>query len=117
MVRSKILVDGNCIVCDFEVAHYKRKAPEQFDIVDISAPEFNAAQYGLDPNDVNKNLHVLTAKGEVKKGVEAFAQIWSQIPSYSWAAKAIKWPVVYQSALVGYEVFTFVRPLLPKKRS
>ena len=48
--KTKIFFDGNCIVCDTEVAHYKRIAPEIFDIVDISAAGFDAAKFGAVQN-------------------------------------------------------------------
>ncbi len=113
-IKSKIFVDGNCIVCDMEIAHYKRIAPELFDIVDINADGFDAKKYGLTPEGVQKNMHLLTSNGELKVGVDAFAHIWSQIVKYSFAAKAIRWPIVYPLAKVGYKVFATIRPLLPK---
>lgn len=114
--KTKILVDGNCIVCDMEVAHYKKIAPESFDIVDISDPSFKAEKYGLTTEAVNKHLHVQTPEGEVKVGVEAFAHIWSRIPKYALADKAIRLPVVNSVARVGYAGFAAIRPWLPKKK-
>ncbi len=116
MLKTKIFVDGNCIVCDAEVAHYKRIAPELFEVVDISAPEFNAAAFGLSPDAVNREMHVLTPEGELKTGVEAFAHIWSRLPKYQWAGKLIKKPGVFQLAKAGYRVFAANRHLLPKKK-
>jgi len=114
--KTKILVDGNCIVCDLEVSHYKKIAPEEFEIVDISDPLFKAEQFGLTTEAVNKHLHVQTPDGEVKVGVEAFAHIWSRIPQYSLADKAIRLPLVNGIARIGYAGFAAVRPWLPKKK-
>jgi predicted DCC family thiol-disulfide oxidoreductase YuxK len=113
--RTKIFVDGNCIVCDFEVSHYKRIQPEAFDIVDISDPSFDAQKFGLTTEAVNKHMHVQTPTGEIKKGVEAFAHIWSRIPKYKWANKAIDLPVINGLAKIGYVGFAAIRPWLPKK--
>lgn len=115
MTKSKILADGNCIVCDLEVAHYKRVAPDLFEIVDISAEDFDPKPFGLSAADVNKNIHVITPDGEVKVGVDAFAHIWSRMNRYRWASRLIKSPVVHPLARAGYEVFTWIRPYLPKK--
>lgn len=115
--RSKIFVDGNCIVCDFEVSHYKRLAPELFDIVDISNPSFDASAHGLTTEAVNKHLHVQTPQGEIFKGVDAFAHIWSRIPRYQFAYKLVNLPVVKTLAKLGYAVFGEVRPWLPKKHA
>lgn len=113
--RSKIFVDGNCVVCDFEISHYKRIAPDLFEIIDISAPNFDAAAHGLTTEAVNKHLHVQTPAGEVLKGVDAFAHIWSRIPRYRFANKAVNLPGLRSLAKAGYAVFVEVRPYLPKK--
>lgn len=115
-MKTKILVDGNCIVCDVEVAHYKRMAPELFEIVDISAPNFDASEYDLTPQAVNKHLHVISTSGEVKKGVDAFSHIWSLIPRYAPLNKLLKVPLAKPVANFGYEIFAAVRPWLPKRR-
>ena len=117
VVKSKIFVDGNCIVCDYEISHYKQIAPNEFDIVDIADPSFDAKKFGLTPEAVQKHMHVLTPEGKVVKGVEAFAHIWSRIPKYKWADRAIHLPVVYPLAGVGYEIFARFRKYLPKKKS
>lgn len=114
--RTKIFVDGNCIVCDLEIAHYKRIQPEAFEIVDISDPAFDALKFGLTTEAVNKHMHVMTPEGEIKIGVEAFAHIWSRIPKYKWAKKAVELPVVSSVAKIGYAGFALVRPWLPKRK-
>ncbi len=114
-MRSKILVDGNCVVCDLEVSHYKRIAPDLFDIVDISAPGFDSNSFGLQNADVQKHLHVITESGKVVRGVDAFSYIWEQIPRYRFAASLIRLPGISTLSRVGYEAFTVVRPFLPKK--
>jgi predicted DCC family thiol-disulfide oxidoreductase YuxK len=114
--KSKIFVDGNCIVCDFEISHYKRAAPELFEIVDISDPSFDAKAFGLNTEAVNKHMHVQTPEGQVKIGVEAFAHIWSRIPKYALAHKFVGLPGVNSLAKLGYVAFAEVRPWLPKKK-
>lgn len=113
--KTKIFVDGNCIVCDLEISHYKRIAPEAFDIVDISDKSFDAAKFGLTADAVNKHIHVQTPEGEMKIGVDAFAHIWSRIPKYAVANKLVKLPGVNSLAKVGYAGFATIRPWLPKK--
>ena len=113
--RTKILVDGNCVVCDFEVSHYKRLAPNLFDIVDISSPQFDAQKFGLTTAAVNKHLHVITPDGTVLNGVDGFAHIWSRLPRYAFASRIIKVPLIHKAAQLGYVVFAEIRPWLPKK--
>lgn len=114
--KTKIFVDGNCVVCDMEISHYNRIAPGLFEVIDISDPSFEASRFGLTAQAVNKNMHVMTPEGEVKIGVDAFAHIWSRIEKYRFAAKLIGLPVVRTLARAGYWMFTVVRPFLPKKR-
>ena len=113
--RTQIFVDGNCIVCDMEISHYKKIAPDSFDIVDISNPDFNAKEYGLTTKAVNSKMHVRTPDGEIKIGVEAFAHIWDQIEQYRLPAKLVRNPLVMPFAKIGYTIFANLRPLLPKK--
>jgi predicted DCC family thiol-disulfide oxidoreductase YuxK len=115
-MKTKILYDGNCVVCDMEISHYKRVAPDLFELVDISAPEFDAQKFNLSRAAVEKDLHVLTPEGKLQVGVDAFAHIWSVIKKYNILATFIKLPGIYSVAKVGYEIFTRVRPYLPKKR-
>lgn len=115
MNKTLIFADGNCVVCDVEVSHYKRLAPQLFDIVDISNENFDAAKYNLSTKDVNENLHVLTPEGEMKIGVDAFAHIWSRLDRYKWASNLIKTPPIHYAAKLAYKGFTIVRPYLPKK--
>ena len=98
-----------------EISHYKKIAPDLFEIVDISSPTFNATDFGLTPTAVQRHMHIQTPDGKVLLGIDAFSHIWSRIPKYHWAAKIIKWPVIYQLALVGYEIFARSRHLLPKR--
>lgn len=113
---TKVFVDGNCIICDMEISHYKRIAPELIEIVDISHPDFDASKYNLTAEAVNKNMHALTPEGDLKIGVDAFAHIWDRIDKYNFAAKLIRKPIINPLAKVGYKAFTLIRPLLPKKK-
>ena len=113
--KTKIFVDGNCVVCSFEISHYKRLAPELFDIVDISNENFDAQKFGLTAAAVNKHMHVETPEGAILKGVDAFAFIWSQLPSFRFASKLVRLPVVHTLAELGYAGFAAIRPWLPKK--
>jgi predicted DCC family thiol-disulfide oxidoreductase YuxK len=113
---TTLFVDGNCIVCDLEMAQYKRAAPELFNLIDISDPAFDATRFGLTARAVNKHIHVMTPRGEIHKGIPAFAHIWSRIPQYQKFSRVILWPGVNQLARVGYELFVLVRPWLPKKK-
>lgn len=114
--KTKIFVDGNCVVCSAEITHYNRIAPGFFEVIDITHPDFNATQFNLTTAAVNKHMHVLTPEGDLKIGVDAFAHIWSRIERYKIASKLIQSPAIKPIAKVGYAVFAVLRPYLPKKK-
>jgi len=116
LAKTKILFDGNCIVCDTEISHYKRVAPEIFEMIDISSADFDARRFGLTSAAVQKHMHVLTPDGQVLKGVDAFSHIWMRMERYRWAAKFVALPGVNGLARIGYEIFARYRHLLPKKK-
>lgn len=93
-VKSKILFDGNCVVCDWEISHYRRVAPNEFELVDISSPSFQASHYRLTQAAVDRDLHVLTPSGELRVGVDAFLHIWQRIPRYRWAKNIVGFPEI-----------------------
>lgn len=113
--QTKILFDGNCLVCDTEISRYKKLAPEIFELVDISNPNFDAARWGLTPAAVQKHMHVFTPDGTLLKGVDAFAHIWGRLPGFKLASKIIHLPIIYATAKLGYRAFASVRRFLPKK--
>jgi predicted DCC family thiol-disulfide oxidoreductase YuxK len=115
MSKTKILYDGNCIVCDVEIAHYKRLAPEVFELLDISSAQFRAQDLGLTKEAVDKHMHVMTPEGDILKGVDAFVHIWSRLKGYRVLCPIVKAPGIYQGAKIGYEIFARYRKYLPKK--
>lgn len=114
-MKTKILFDGNCIVCDREISYYARIAPELFEIIDISDPSFQASNFGLTAQDVNEKMHVITPEGELRIGVDAFLYIWQQLPQWMWLSRVVGSPIVKPFAHIGYFGFAKIRPLLPKK--
>lgn len=114
MNKTKIFFDGSCIVCDVGVAHYKRLAPEKFEMIDISAADFEAEKFGLDKKAAQHHMHALTPEGKIVAGVDAFVHIWSLIPSYRLAAWLIQIPVIYFFAKIFYRFFARYRHWLPK---
>lgn len=98
-----------------EISYYKRMAPYTFELVDISAPGFDAQAFRLSPEAVEREMHVLTPEGELKVGVDAFVQIWSVLKKYRWLSHVIQMPGIYFLARLGYKLFARMRRYLPKK--
>lgn len=114
--RTKVYYDGLCYLCSFEIAHYqKMKGSDSIDFIDITGPHFDAAKEQLDPFKIHESLHVRDASGNVHTGVDAFIEIWKQIPSCRWLAKAAQKSVFKTVLNAGYAVFAEIRPKLPRR--
>lgn len=113
----KVFYDGACYVCDGEVNHYK-KHQAKIEWINIASPDFEAKQYNLDNNSLQRALHAIDNDGKVFTGVDAFAVIWSSLPNpYPYLAKIIQLPVIYSLATIAYACFARLRVYLPKKTS
>lgn len=118
MVLTRVYYDSLCKVCSAEIEHYKKQqGAERIIFIDIFSQEFDAAKENVDPLLVHKVMHVRADSGELKLGVDAFIEIWKQIPKYHWAARlALKRPVRLLLE-AGYHTFTYIRPYLPRRKT
>ena len=94
-MKTRILFNANCPVCNAEVCHYRDYAEERgiamgFD--DLN--QIDPAPYGVSRIDAAKRLHVLH-EGSVISGVPAFVVIWQQLPRYRWLAKIVSLPIAH----------------------
>ncbi|MEZ4705095.1 MAG: DUF393 domain-containing protein [Bdellovibrionota bacterium] len=113
-----IFFDGACHLCSFEIRHYQKiDQTGQLAFVDISDVAFDAKSYGLDPDRVQKIMHVRTPEGTVKTDVDAFLEIWKRFPSHAWMAKIISLPFIKPLAKIAYFAFARIRPWLPKRKT
>lgn len=114
----QIYYDGACHVCDFEMAHYRKKdCAHALEFIDIAAPEFKPEAHELDPHEIQKSLHAKDASGNVYQGLDTFIVIWERLPGYHWLSKLFRLPGMSHFGRAGYFVFArFIRPILPKKK-
>lgn len=65
----------------------------------------------LSPNTeldyVRERLHVKDASGEVLVGIDTFIALWKLSPGESWKANVISSPLIYDLAVIFYNVFAF----------
>lgn len=115
--KVQVYFDGLCHLCSREIEHYKKCAgSDAIGFIDITSDDFDAEQEKLDPQTIHRSLHVRKSNGTVVSGVDAFIEIWTQLPAYGWLAKIIQWKPVRWMADVGYVVFAKVRPWLPRRK-
>jgi predicted DCC family thiol-disulfide oxidoreductase YuxK len=120
MKQNKVQVyyDGLCHLCSREIDHYrKQNGSDQIEFVDITAPDFNPIESGLDPVRVHREMHVRKSDGSLAVGVDAFIAIWEILPRYQFAARMGRKAIPHALLTGGYKVFARVRPYLPRKKS
>jgi len=115
----QIFYDGSCSVCAREVERYGRMDREgRLILVDISAPEFNPAPFGIPLAEFMYQMHAIDRSNRVFRGVEAFWAIWQAFPSSTLLGLCgvlISLPLVNPLARLGYRIFAGLRGYLPKR--
>src|SRR5712692_10586832 len=112
-----VYYDGLCPLCSREIAHYRDRAkgiPVSF--VDLSAPDFDAAQHGVDLDRAREILHVRVGD-EMRTGLDAVIAMWDAIPAYRWLARLARLAGVNGLANIGYRIFARFRPYLQRRRT
>lgn len=114
--KTAVYFDGACHLCSREIDGYrKRNVLGRLEFVDISKESFDAVSLGLDPEKVERHLHVQTADGRFVTGVDAFAEIWRQLEILRGLIFLVENQPSRSLFKFGYSAFALVRPLLPKK--
>jgi predicted DCC family thiol-disulfide oxidoreductase YuxK len=116
-----IFYDGSCSVCATEVERYGRKDRDsRLILVDISAPGFDPAPFGITLAEFMYQMHGIDQSGRVFRGVEAFWAIWQAFPTSTLlglCGKLIMLPLVNPLARLCYRMFAGIRGYLPKRRN
>ena len=112
--KSTVYFDGSCPLCRAEIGYYQRK--DQYSalcFVDISEPG-GIPPEGITQERAMKRFHVRASDGRVLSGAAAFAEIWTRLPRWRWAARLAGLPGVTPLLEVGYRLFLPIRPYLSK---
>lgn len=116
----RIFYDGSCSVCATEVERYGRRDRDgRLILMDIGAPGFDPAPFGISLAEFMYQMHVIDQSGRVFRGVEAFWAIWQAFPSSTLlglCGKLIMLPPVNPLARLCYRMFAGIRGYLPKRR-
>lgn len=113
-----VYYDGACHICSREIfAYAKRDRHQKIRFVDIAHNSFDPIKEGLDPQAIQRAMHVKDQAGQIYTGIEAFIQMWKVLPNMSWAAKLAKLPILNPTLKFFYHVFAeHIRPKLPKRK-
>ncbi len=100
--RDAILYDGDCKFCragaDWVRAHDRMG---RFDLLPYQGEEVAARFPALDPADISREMHLVTADGRTLRGVDAAAHVFRGLPGCGWlgtvlgsrALGPLAWPV------------------------
>ena len=102
-MKCKVYFNNSCSICKFEVDHYK-KISKNIDWIDISSNNIAKKDTKISAKNLLRRLHV-KKKDRLFKGVDAFLEIWSEIPRYSFLAILVRKPIIYKLAWFLYEIF------------
>lgn len=113
-----VFYDGKCHLCFREIKHYhKLDKNKRLRLIDISADNFNADEWGLEGKPIEVSIHAIDETGVVFCGVDTFAEIWKRISPYDSLAFILESKTLRPLFNVGYKLFAKqIRPRLPKRK-
>ncbi|MDJ0786434.1 MAG: DUF393 domain-containing protein [Myxococcota bacterium] len=105
-----LFVDEECPFCRVESASLREADREgALRFVDISAPDFDATEHGLDPVAVRQRLHARTSDGRLWLGLDGSRVAWRRVGRRG-VIRFTEWPLL-RGLLdrVAYPLFARVR--------
>ena len=105
-MATKVYFNNSCSICRFEINHYK-KLENNLEWIDISTEKKSKKDTNKNAKELLRRLHTVK-NNKVYSGIDAFIEMWLEIPRYSFLAKIIRKPVIYQVSWFLYEVFALI---------
>ena len=105
-MTTKVYFNNSCSICRFEINHYK-KQENSLEWIDISTEKKSKKDTNKNAKELLRRLHTIK-DNKVYSGVDAFIEMWSEIPRYSFLAQIIRKPVIYHISWLLYEVFALI---------
>ena len=117
--RYQLFLDGVCHLCSREARYLNSKDREgKIEFIDISAPDFDAKKYKLNPVGVQQMMHLRCPDGRTLFGVDAFIELWSLFPEVNWLSKLVGFAPLKPFSKIGYWIFArMIRPAMPKRKT
>jgi predicted DCC family thiol-disulfide oxidoreductase YuxK len=75
--RIEVFFDGACPICSREMAMVRKlDRNNEIACMDIAARDFDASDFGLDADALNRQIHGRLGDGRIVTGVEVFRQLY-----------------------------------------
>ena len=111
-LKSTVYFDGSCPLCQAEIGYYRRQDKiGAFRFIDVSEAGAVTPE-GVTQQRAMTRFHVRVSDGRVLSGAAAFAEIWTRLPGWRWAARAASLPGALAVLEFGYRMFLPVRPAI-----
>lgn len=89
-----LLYDEACPLCKLEIDNLKARNGEGLlRFVDVSAPDFDPAPYGVPLSDMLALIHAVKGDGSVVRGVEVFRLAYDAV-GLGWITRPTGWPLL-----------------------
>ena len=100
-----LLYDAGCPVCSLEMDHLRsRNTQGRLVFVDIAAPGFDPAPYGVTLAAMDAEIHARRADGQMIRGVQVLRLAYETV-GLGWVLKPTAWPPLRALSEAGYRVF------------
>jgi predicted DCC family thiol-disulfide oxidoreductase YuxK len=89
----RVFYDAECPLCAREIALIRRidRGRGQVDLVDLSAPDFDASHFGLEQGTIEARIHGQWPDGRIVEGVDVFVALYEAV-GLGWITAPAKWP-------------------------
>jgi predicted DCC family thiol-disulfide oxidoreductase YuxK len=89
----RVFYDAECPLCAREIALIRRldRGRGQVDLVDLSATEFDATEFGLEQKTIEDRIHGQWPDGRIVEGVDVFIALYGAV-GLGWLAAPARWP-------------------------
>ena len=100
-----LLYDAQCPVCSLEMDHLRSLNQEgKLVFVDITAPGFDPAPYGVPLAAMDAEIHARRADGQVIRGVQVLRLAYEAV-GLGWVMRPTAWAPLRALSDVGYRIF------------
>jgi len=92
-----LFYDGKCPLCAGEIDLLARFKRDSLTLVDIHSSDKQLLTCGVPSKTLLAVLHLKTADGEWRKGLDATVTAWRHTP-FGWLLSPLRWPVLNRVA-------------------
>lgn len=110
--QTRVYYNSACPVCNAGIKSQRERmeACRAVDVqwIDVHNNPQAVAEVGADLETVRETLHVKTADGEIARGADAFAALWSRTQGQGWLAALVRLPLLHALAQLAYKGFAWL---------